>query len=191
MVLPQNGPEEKGVVVAIDVDNLLISSAEDGQKFKGYNLIFGFHRIIDWIKTFGKILCVHLYLPASQSVNDSLWEDILDYYRNEFLLETIYCPKRGPIKDGKRADDVDRHLIDHTRKMVDLFGDKVRYFCLASGDSDYSPLLWSLKRERDLEIAFVIGSEDSFSKIYRQMGIAAKHPVTDEELIHLFSPQKQ
>lgn len=190
MTLPQEKADERGVVVAVDVDNLLISSAEEGQQFKGYSLMSGFRESIDWIRGFGKILCVHLYLPVSQSVNDSLWMELWDYYRKEFLIEAVYCPRISTGSNGKMADDVDRHLIEHTKKMVQLFAGRTKYFFLASGDRDYSPLLWDLKRESNLEIGFVLGSADSFSKGYRPMGIAGKHPVTGEDLIHFFSPQR-
>ena len=181
---------EAGIIVAIDVDNLLISSAEDGQSFKGYDLFSGFKKSIEWIQTFGKILCIHFYLPSSQSINDSLWEALIERYKKDFLFETIYCPKRRDEITGLRIDDVDRHLMDHTKRMVSLFGSRVKYFCLASGDVDYSPLLWSLKRKRNLEVAFILGSEKSFSNAYRQMHVASIHPTTGRDLIYYFSPQK-
>jgi hypothetical protein len=74
--------------------------------------------------------------------------------------------------------------------MIDLLYPTLNYFCLASGDLDYSPMLWELKRKEHLEICFAIGSENSFSKAYRQMAIVAKHPQTGEDLIHYFSPRK-
>ena len=180
-----------GVIVAVDVDNLLISSREAGQGFTKYNLETGFRKMFEWIQTFAKILCVHFYLPASQSGNDALWNTLWEEYRERFyFFEAIYCPKRKTENALRRTDDVDRHLIGHTIKLAEVFGDQVQYFCLGSGDLDYSPLLWQLKREREIKIAFAIGSEQSFSSVYRQMEIAAKNPVTNEELIHYFSPQK-
>jgi len=191
MSLPNKKKEGNDVIVAIDVDNLLISSAQGGQEYMGYSLIAGFHKMFAWIRTFGKILCVHLYLPPSQSTNSSLWHYLWEHYKNEFLIETIYCPPKKPVRPKEKPDNVDDHLIDHTKKIINLFGDQVRYFCLASGDLDYSPLLWELRRKKGIEIAFSIGSESSFSKVYRQMQIVAKHPETGEELVYYFSPKKE
>jgi hypothetical protein len=178
-----------GVVVAIDVDNLLISAARAGQSYEGYSLKSGFEKMFEWIRTFGNILSIHLYLPASQSINDELWHELWERYHSRHIFETVYCPKRRS-ESGRRVDDVDQHLITHTEHIIDLFGDQVGYFCLVSGDLDYSSFLWKLKRERNIEIAFAMGSEESFSKVYRQMNLATKHPVTSEELIYCFSPYK-
>jgi len=185
-------PKKNGVIVAIDVDNLLISSFEKGPEIEGYSLKAGFEKMFAWIETFGKILCVHLYLPRSQfTTNDSLFHSLWEEYKERFILEIIYCPKRKVEDLRKKVDNVDSHLICHTQKMVDIFGDQTGYFCLVSGDIDYSPLLWELRRERNIEIAFAFGSEKSFSKVYRQMKIVAKHPITGEELTYCFSPHKE
>ncbi len=191
MVLPDKIPEKNGVIIAIDLDNLLISSAQAGQKLKGYNTEAGFHKMFEWIQTFGKIFCVHFYLSSwsHHSLSDDLWHNLWEKYKKEFLFEFIYCPKRRPI-GRKKADNVDNHLIYHTKKMIEHFGDQVQYFCLGSGDLDYSPLLCQLKREQGIKIAFALGSEDSFSKAYREMGIIGKNPITDEDLIHYFSPNR-
>jgi hypothetical protein len=188
--LPEETQEKNGVIAAIDADNLLISSREAGQKLEGYDLRTGFEKMFEWIRTFGKILAVHLYLPSSQSINDDLWNDLWEKYHAQFkFFETVYCPKTRDER-GKRIDNVDRHLIEHTTKLISLFPGQVKYFCLASGDLDYSSLLWELKRKQKIEIAFALGSEKSFSDAYRQMKIAAKHPATGADLIHYFSPHK-
>lgn len=195
MILPteqSKQSEKRGVIVAIDVDNLLISSAEKGQRFEGYSLRAGFEEMFAWIKTFGKILCIHLYMPMAQCItNDSLFHSLWEKYKEEFIFEIIYCPKRKPTDLRKKTDNVDEHLISHTKKMVEIFDDEIGYFCLASGDLDYSPLLCGLRREKNIKIAFVLGSEESFSKAYRQMKIVAEHPTTGKELIHCFSPHKK
>jgi hypothetical protein len=179
-----------GIAIAIDVDNLLISSAMAGQKFNGYaGTEFGLENMLAWARTFANIICVHLYLPMGQCIkNDDAFQRLWEKYKNQFIFELIYCPKKR-VESGVLIDDVDQHLVNHTKKMVDLLYPPLNYFCLASGDLDYSPMLWDLKRKKHLEIAFVIGSENSFSKVYRQMGLAAKHPSTGEDLIHYFSPR--
>jgi hypothetical protein len=48
-----------------------------------------------------------------------------------------------------------------------------------------------LKREKEIEIAFVIGSSESWNRSYRQMNVAGRHPETEEELVHMFSPKKE
>ena len=186
----ENLQEKNGVIIAIDVDNLMIAAAKAGQKSQGYDMEFGFKKMIDWVRTFGNILCMHLYMPATQSMSDILWHKLWETYREEFLIEFIYCPKKRSESGGKRLDNVDDHLIDHTRKIANLFSGKVKYFCLASGDLDYSSLLWQLRREMNMEIAFALGSVISFSRAYRQMNITARHPLTGEELIYYFSPHK-
>jgi len=180
-----------GVAIAIDVDNLLISSAMAGQKFNGYaGTEVGLENMFAWARTFANIICVHLYLPMAQCLkNDEVFQRLWEKYKDQFIFEIIYCPKKR-AENGTLIDDVDRHLVNHTKKMVDLLCPTLGYFCLASGDLDYSPMLWDLKREKHLEICFAIGSKNSFSKAYRQMAIVAKHPSTGEDLIHYFSPRK-
>lgn len=192
MSLTSENPIKNGVIVAIDIDNLLISSAQRGQKWKGYDTEVGFHKMFEWIQTFGKILCVHFYLSSRSrhSLSDDMWDGLWEKYKEEFLLEYVYCPKKEG-EDEKKIDNVDQHLMYYTEQMAKMFKDHVKYLCLASGDLDYSPLLWRLKREADMQIAFVLGSELAFSRVYSQMGIIAKRPVTGEELIHYFSPHKK
>lgn len=180
-----------GVAIAVDVDNLLISSAMAGQDFRGYSLGAGFENMFAWARTYASILCVHLYLSMAQCIkNDELFQELWEKYKDQFTFEIIYCPRKRSAETGKLVDDVDKHLIDHTRKMVGLLYPAINYFCLASGDLDYSPMLWDLKRKEGVEIAFVIGSESSFSGAYRQMNLVAKHSLTGEELIHCFSPRE-
>lgn len=186
--MPKN--EKGGVIVAIDLDNLLISSAEAGQKFKDYSTEAGFHNIFNWIFEFGKILCVHMYLSCGtyQYLNDTIWHNLWKRYEKKFLFECIYCPRI--IFEGKLQDNVDNHLISHTMKMAGIFADKAKYFCLGSGDKGYTALLWDLKN-MDMEIAFAVGSERSFARSYKRLKIAGKHPETGKELIHYFSPYKK
>lgn len=179
-----------GIAIAIDVDNLLISSAMAGQSFRGYSLRLGFENMFSWIREFAEIKCVYLYMSMSQCItNDELFQEFWGKYKEKFVFEIIYCPRKK--FEGKLIDDVDQHLIDHTKKLIDLFGQHIKYFCLASGDLDYSPLLWELKRKSNLDIAFVIGSESSFSGAYRQMNLVAKHPLTGDDLIHYFLPRQE
>lgn len=181
-----------GIAIAVDVDNLLISSAKAGQDFRGYSLRAGFENMFAWVRTYAEIVCVHFYISMAQCIkNDELFQEFWEKYKDKFLFEIVYCPRKRSAETGKLVDDVDQHLIDHTRKMIDLLHPAVMYFCLASGDLDYSPMLWELKRKENLCIAFVIGSESSFSGAYRQMNLAAKHPLTGEELIHCFSPREE
>ncbi len=180
-----------GAAIAVDVDNLLISSAKAGQDFRGYSLRAGFENMFAWVRTYAEILCVHFYLSMAQCIrNDELFQELWEKYRDQFIFEIIYCPRKRSVETGKLADDVDLHLIDHTQKMAGLLYPHMHYFCLASGDLDYSPMLWGLKRKDEIEIAFAIGSESSFSGAYRQMNLVAKHPLTGEDLIHYFSPRE-
>ena len=176
-----------GIVVAVDVDNLLISSANSD--FRGYSMEAGFERMITWLETFGQILCMHLYLPISRCLaSDEKFRELWEKHKNNFPFEVVYCPKKSG-ESGGMIDDVDRHLISHTESLIQLLGNQVKYLCIASGDLDYSPMIWRVKRERGVEIAFAVGNEFSFSKVYRQTTIIAKHPVTGEELVHYFSPR--
>lgn len=177
-----------GIAIAVDVDNLLISSAMAGQSFRGYSLKSGFENMFSWIREFAEIKCVYLYMSLSQCItNDEMFQELWDKYKDKFVFEIIYCTRKKS-KEGL-VDDVDQHLIDHTQRNLDLLGDQIKYFCLASGDLDYSPLLWDLKRKNGLDIAFAIGSESSFSGAYRQMNLVANHPLTGDELIHYFLPR--
>lgn len=182
-----------GIVIAVDVDNLLISSAMAGQDFRGYSLKAGFENMFAWVRTFAEIVCFHLYLSMSQCIkNDELFQGLWEEHKEEFIFEIIYCPRKRSAETGKLVDDVDQHLIRHTKQMIGLMYPAIRYFCLASGDLDYSSLLWELKRREKLEITFAIGSESSFSGAYRQMeNLTAKHPLTGKELIHYFSPREK
>lgn len=189
-------PKEKGIIYAIDVDNLLIASAMQGQQAQGYSLETGFQKMFDWGRAFGKILRVDFYLsPDRCTQNDSLWNTLWKRYRNDFHVSFHNCPKT--VTSGEKGhrrrkrDNVDHHLIYNTIEIVRNLDNQAKYFCLASGDIDYSPLLWDLKRDHRFEIAFALGSEKSFSNIYRSMNIVAKHPTGDEELIHYFSPQRE
>lgn len=196
------------VGVSIDVDNLLISFAEAGEipGFKEglkkkpkdlswlgkFSIKAGFENSFDWIKTFGQILFVHFYFGRSQIMKDELWHDLWLKYKDEFLIESIYCPRKKPdIRE--KPDNVDAHLIEHSRRMVNSYvdpcGDKADCFCLMSGDSDYRPLIWQL-RKKEIKIAFVLGSEKSFSGVYRDIQVAGMHPVTGEELVHYFAPRR-
>ena len=180
-----------GAAVAIDLENILISSAEAGQTFEGYaGTEMGFENMFKWIRTFAEILCVYLYLPASQSGNDHIWDRLWKKHKEEFLFEAIYCPRKTPQGPRERRDNVDEHLICHSKRILELFGSRVSYFVLASGDSDYSGFLWNLNN-MGLKIAFELGSEKSFSRIYRQVNLAATHPSTGAELIHYFSPRAE
>ncbi len=200
----EKNPEKGGAVVAIDVDNLLISFAgageipgfKEGLKKKPKDLSWlgkfsikaGFENSFNWIGTFGNILCVHFYFGRSQIMKDELWHDLWSEYKEEFLIESVYCPRKKPdIRE--KPDNVDIHLIEHSRRMIDLYSDRVEYFCLMSGDSDYRPLIWDL-RKKEIKIAFVLGSEKSFSGVYRDVQVAGIHPATGEELVHYFAPRR-
>lgn len=204
MNFAEREPEKTGVIVAIDVDNLLISFAEAGEipGFKEglrkkpkdvswlgkFSMRAGFENLFEWVRTFANILCVHFYFGRSQIMKDELWHDLWLKYKDEFLIESIYCPRKRPdIKE--KPDNVDIHLIQHTKRIIELYGDRVRFFCLASGDSDYSALLRQLKR-RGIEIAFVLGSEKSFSSVYKEAQVAGTHSATGEELVHYFAPRR-
>lgn len=215
MILPaQTNSEKKGVIVAIDVDNLLMSFDEAGEFgpgykkairkkpkdlswLRGFSIRAGFENAFEWIKTFGEILCVHFYMPYTQYTNDSIWHAIWEKYNEGFPVEAIYCPRKvmdirdiGKIKKSEeKLDNVDAHLIRHTERLMDLYGNRVGYFCLMSGDSDYRPLIWQL-RKKEIKIAFVLGSEKSFSSVYRDIQIAGIHPATGEELVHYFAPRR-
>ena len=179
-----------GIAIGVDVENLLIASAFAGQGFKGYSLEAGFENMFSWIRTFANIICVYLYIPIGQcSKNDEIFQRLWEKYKDKFIFEIIYCPKKR--KGGILVDDVDQHLIDHTKKIIELMWTEIEYFCLASGDLDYSSLLWHLKRKENLKISFIIGDENSFSKVYRQMRIADIHPKTGKELIHCFLPREE
>jgi hypothetical protein len=181
-----------GIVCAIDADNLLISSAQAGQKFEGYaGFEVGFDNTFKWLRTFGQILCVHFYLSPFQRTNsESLWHVLWKKYRDEFLIESIFCPPKIPQGPLEKPDDVDAHLVYHSRHIIQLFGERVKYFCLGAGDLDYSPFVWELKRKFSIEIAFEVGSEGSFSKVYRQAATAGKHPDTGGDLVHQFWPRR-
>ncbi len=208
----KNSPKN-GAIVAIDVDNLLISFMEAGEipGFKEglkknpkdltwlgkFSIKAGFENAFNWIKTFGQILCVHLYLPYSQAADDPLWHGLWKEYIDEFLIEAIYCPKK-PIDTRKtkkkfpaeeKPDNVDAHLIEHTKRLINLYGDEVGYFCLMSGDSDYGQLLRELIK-KEIKIAFVLGSKKSFSSAYKEGRVASMHPKTNEELVHFFAPRR-
>ena len=184
-------PTIKDTIVAIDVDNLLISSAMGGQKFKGYSLKCGFQKMFRWIETFGDISQVHFYLAKEQSNNDSLWHNLWENYKDKFHFTYTYCPKRRSEKTGKKIDNADNHLIYDVTRITSQGKDTIKYLCLASGDVDYSGLVWSLKRDLNINIAFIIGSEQSFCPVYRQMQVIGKHPLSGEELVHYFSPVKE
>lgn len=213
MNFPTKNSPKNGAIVAIDVDNLLISFMGEGEipGFKEgllkkpkdltwlgkFSIKAGFENAFNWIKTFGHILCVHFYLPYSQATNDSLWHGLWQDHKDEFLIEAIYCPKkpidiRGVGKDRtteKKPDNVDAHLIEHTKRIIELYDDEVGYFCLMSGDSDYGSLLRQLIK-REVKIAFVLGSKKSFSSVYREGKVASMHPKKKEELVHYFAPRR-
>jgi len=179
---------KKGSFVSVDLENMMYSSADAGQVPEGYDLMEGFTNMFEWIKTFSRILCANIYLPVSQFGSDSLWHKIWKKYKDEFTIAFIHCPRKEPgIRE--KADDVDAHLIYHSKQIVDILGSQVKYFVLASGDRDYAEMLWGFRR-KCIEIAFALGSEKSFSQSYRRTGIVAKNPITGEDLIHYFSPRK-
>lgn len=178
-----------GVIVSVDVDNLVISAASAGQKIRGHSLMAGFENMFDWIiRSVGQILCAHFFMPQTQClVNEDMWNELWQKHKDQFLIGTIFCPKVRDL-DGQKKDNVDAHLVQHTKRMIDLF--RPERLILGSGDCDYSTLVWDLKRDEGVETAFVIGSELSFSKLYRNTGAVAKNPETGEELVHYFVPQK-
>ncbi len=179
----------KKAMVAIDVDNLLISSAKAGQKVKGYSLITGFENFFQWISSFAEISSLYLYVSFSQCLkNEQFFQELREKYKDQFIFELVFCPRK---REGKRKiDTVDEHLINHTKHLFEM-GIRPEYFCLGSGDVDYSSFLWELKRRYETEIAFLIGSESSFSRVYRDSGALGTCPRTNEPLIHLFKPQKE
>ncbi len=184
-----------GAAIAIDVDNLLISSFATATFLGGWNtfsLQTGFENLFAWVETFASISCVYLYVPMGQCLrNDDLFQKFWERFKDKTIFEMIYCPRRK-TQDGRLEDDVDRHLISHSPKIVRLMQPDVRYFILGSGDIDYSTMLWQLKRAMDIQIALAVGSEKSLSGAYRQMNnLIGKHPVTGEELVHLFVPHKK
>ncbi|MBI1866339.1 MAG: NYN domain-containing protein [Candidatus Staskawiczbacteria bacterium] len=191
MNLIQKAVCEKYVIGAIDADNLIMSSAKKGPGFKEYHsIMIGFERMFNWMESFAKILRIDVYLPPSRCIDNPMWNNLWEKCRKEFFLNYVYCPKKKPKSLWEKKDNVDAHLIEKTEEIAKNYNGKFHYFCLASGDRDYSPLLWQLKREADVEIAFAIGSESSFSKTYRQTGIVARHPINNEELVHYFSTRK-
>lgn len=178
------------VAIAIDVDNLLISSAEAGQPFQGYSMRSGFENMFAWLRSFAVIDRIYLYVSMGQCLkHDELFHEIWEKCKGDFIFEMVYCPRRRSEETGGLVDNVDQHLIWHTRRMAPSF-QGIEYFCLASGDLDYSPMLWELKREFGLKIGFILGSKRSFSGAYKQMKLAGTHPRTGEELIHYFLPRK-
>jgi len=185
--------DSQGIIVAIDADNCILSAAREVLKFKNYDsALAGFERMFDWMKGFGNIIRTDVYLSPSRCENtnlNSLWHNLWAKYRGEFLIKYIYCPNRKTRQRGQKMDNVDAHLMEHTREITRLYAGRFHYLCLASGDGDYYPMLCQLKKEMDIEIAFAIGGEGSFAKIYRKMEMIGKHPTTGEELVHQFSTQ--
>jgi len=186
-----NETPSDGVLVAIDVDNILIAAAKAGIDFKNYDRMAGFERMFSWIESFGKILSVQFYMSPSQiNLHNDFWNSLWEKYHEKFALQYIYCPKRKPANRWEKRDNVDAHLIKGASELIKLYAGQTKYFCMASGDKDYSSLLWDVKRS-GTEIAFVVGSETSFSNTYRQSGIIGKHPTTGQELVHYFLPRKE
>lgn len=182
---------KSGIVVAVDVDNILIATARAGVDFKNYDRMAGFERMFDWIESFGKILSVQFYMSPSQiNLHNDFWNALWEKYHDKFPFQYNYCPKKKPQNRWEKKDNVDAHLIRGTSELVKLYSQQIGYLCLASGDKDYSSLLWDVKRS-GINISFVVGSEISFSQTYRQSGIIANHPITGQELVHYFLPQKQ
>jgi len=179
-----------GVIVAVDVDNLIISAAGAGQKIKGYSLMAGFENMFAWIsQAVGQILCVHFFMPQTQClVNEDIWNELWQKYKSQFFIGMVFCPKVRDF-EGRKKDNVDAQLIEHTKKMMELFGQRVKCLVLGSGDCDYSRFVWDLGRE-GIKTAFIIGGEMSFAKLYRSTEAVAKNSETGKELVHCFVPQK-
>ena len=184
-------PKKKGAIVAIDASNLLISSRTAGQKVKRYSRKAGFDRGFQWIETFGTILSVNIYINQQESNDDSLWGNLWSKYKDKFHFEFHYCPAQRSEKSGEKKDNVDEHLIYDTKEVVKRYINSIGYFCLWAGDLDYSPLLWQLKQDHGIEIAFVLGSKSSFSRTYEQVKVFGQHPDDGKALVYYFSPYKK
>ena len=129
-----------------------------------YDSQIGFEKMFEWIQTFGKILAVHFYMPSSQSINDELWHKLWAKYHSQFhFFETVYCPKVRSEPNKRRIDNVDCHLIAHTKKIIEVFPDQVKYFCLASGDPGLFILIVATqKRAKNRNCVCVGEREDHF-----------------------------
>ena len=181
-------PEER-VVIAIDVENLLLSAPQKGRRFHGYSVVAGFINLFDWAETIGVIERVDFYLPPKQGVwLNQVWHDLSESCNSRFHTDFHVCPVTKVEGVAGTRDNVDKHLEYHTRHIMENLGNKVTHFILGSGDIDYSGLLWWLKQERGMQIGFALGSELSFSRVYKEMHIISSHPRSAEELIHYFNP---
>jgi uncharacterized LabA/DUF88 family protein len=137
--------DESNIALFIDFENLALGVKE--AKYKKFEISLVLERLLEK----GKILVKRAYAD---------WERFPEYKRpfHEAAIELIAIPKKSYT--GKNSADI-RLVVD----AMDLAAQKehIQVFVVASGDSDFSPLVSKLKENNKYVIGF--GIKNSTAKL--------------------------
>jgi uncharacterized protein (TIGR00288 family) len=144
--MPQkNGDHEENIALFIDFENLALGVRD--AKYKRFDI----HLILERLLEKGKVVHKKAYAD---------WERYSEYKRpfHECAIELIDIPQKH--YSGKNSADirlvVDAMDLSHSKAHIDVF-------CIASGDSDFSPLVSKLKENNKYVIG--IGVKNSTSDL--------------------------
>ena len=166
--------ENKKVIVLIDWENIRKSMEEEGHPPTRYSIESAFKNMKKWIESIGEIAFVIVYATWDQIyIHYSLWDSL--------KFDVRACPR----KDGK--DATDEYLLNWGLTWLENFKE-LYCLCLGAGDIDYSKLIKGA-RKKGVKIAFILGSEDSMSRLFRRLpDIQADK---GKKMIHIFPPISQ
>lgn len=178
-----NGQKTKWVIAGIDWENVRLTMVDEGHSWKShpaegaseprfYSIERAFLSTLDWLKTIGEVALVAVFATYEQIyIHHKLWDSL--------GFQVHACPRD---RDGK--DSTDKYLQKWGETWVEHFED-LYCFCLGAGDADYSDLVKAVKR-KNVKLAYVVGSEDSMSRVLRRTPDI--HPEEGKKMVHIFSP---
>lgn len=155
----------KKVLLLIDWDNVFLNLFKD----LGPNEI-RFEERIDGIRHWlesnaGKIFGGHGFVFAPEHLS-SYYQEVC----RDSGLKIIICPKEKS-ETGPKKDVVDENIIWFAELLADH--PDLSWICLASGDSDYVPMLKRMK-EKGKKIALAIPTLNSYSRLSEMASLADK-----------------
>lgn len=183
------------IIAFIDDDNISVNQKTDPPE--RFNDELGFVRFKDWLSSFGEVIAIFVFAPATAT-----------YVRGEMFYKLgfvpISCPKVLKHQEETRQDyekylkdeeftakDIQVHTEDTTDQILIRLGElivnnmlNVTHICIASGDGHFVPLA-NLARKNGKKVMTMIASVRSAS---RELIKATDRDPAGKRMIYIFNP---
>jgi len=168
--------KENLILLLIDLENFTARMDVFSILPQEFPLPDGFTKLKAWLESIGKIFAVFVFV----SPHIIGWREVEEIFKEDGVF-TIVC---GSKIEGKTAiNTTDDKLIELGEKMLEI-NPNLTHLCLASGDSDFEPLV---NKAKELGIKTMIASADLKSLSRRLIALADRFFESGEKMILVFS----